>query len=72
MTPTRYKALLNSRGLSQRGGAATLFGVGERTARRFAADPPKTAQLVLVLMHEYGLKADEVEKLLAEHGGDQP
>lgn len=64
MTPTRYNELLKSRGLSQRGGAATLFGIGERAARRFAQDPPKTAQIVLALMCHFNLSASDVEDLL--------
>lgn len=66
MTPTRYKALLNSRGLSQRGGAATLFGINSRTARRWAADPPKTAQLVLVMMRKFDLSPADAEAMLEQ------
>lgn len=70
MTPARYKLLLGYRGLSQRGGATALFGIQERASRRWAADPPKTAAIILALMQHYGLEAADVESILTQQEGD--
>lgn len=67
MTPNTFRELLDRLGLSQVG-AASLFGVNDRTARRWASgeqDIPQAVALALMLMARHKVKPAIAEKLLA-------
>lgn len=65
MTANQYRVALDRLSLSQRG-AAKLFGVGERTSRRWAlgeADVPQPVAILLRLMLSGKITVADIERL---------
>jgi DNA-binding transcriptional regulator YiaG len=63
MTPTQFRAALAKLDLSQLG-AARLFGVGERTPRRWIAgdsEIPEMAAILLRLLLAKKISAEDIE-----------
>lgn len=64
MTPADYRTTLSALGLSQVG-AARLFGVAERTSRRWALGEqpvPRAVAIALRLMVRFGVQPEEVSQ----------
>lgn len=69
MTPSQYRDLLQSAGLSQVG-AARLFRVNPKTSRRWASekdpqDIPAAVEIALRLMVRFGVSAEEANALVS-------
>ena len=65
MTPSKFRELLQSVGLTQVG-AAKLFQVGERTVRRWASgeqDISRGVQIALCLMVKFKVTPEKAERL---------
>lgn len=73
MTPTEYRAAIESLGLSQVG-ASRFFGVDPRTSRRWALGElaiPRTVELCLRIMIARNVSAAEASAILQESANSQ-